>query len=338
LEQTDVIPGDVLLFHGNSWVSWAIRIIDGTDVNHAAVALPGGMLGEAGGKGLQARPIPRPGSGEYMYVHRLNGNQDLNPVLERATAFLKQGHLYAYQQIVLLAVLCLTRRIPLPRLARRMVRSALDHAAKAVTDLLPVGASWMICSEYVYRSFREALNIDPSPYDLLIAGVSFGPPPASDDQALLDQALEQVDKITIVPPVAYGDALRGDPTSRAAAIEADLAPLVVDYADQLYAANLIGDEDLPPLVDASFGSPMPTAPQPSDEEMLASVAYFSVAYAAAQGQVQADPAFGVVGSAIAAAALKGTLQGLKKIEVEGNFITPGDLLRTPSLRSIGRVG
>ena len=67
LKPADVSPGDVLLFHGQGFVSWAIRAVDGTEVNHAAVALPGGMLGEAGGKGLQKRAIPRPGGGEFRF-------------------------------------------------------------------------------------------------------------------------------------------------------------------------------------------------------------------------------------------------------------------------------
>jgi hypothetical protein len=298
------------------------------------------MLAEAGGKGLQKRAIPRPGGGEFIRVHRLQASTELDPVVNRATALLNEGHLYAYQQIVLLAVLCLTRRIPGPRLARRMVRSALDHAAKAVMDLLPVGATWMICSEYVYSSFHDAVEGDSDVYELSVAGVSFGAPAAGGEPTLLDWSLEHADDIEIRPPVAFGGAEPpGDHAMRVAAIEADLAPLVLDYASRLYDEGLIGEEDLPPLLDPSFGPPPPLPPEPSDEEMLASVASFSIAYGAAQGQMpSADPAFGAVGSAIAVAALKGALDGIKKIEVEGNFVTPGDLLRTPSLKEVGRLG
>lgn len=339
-EPADVSPGDVLLFHGTSFVSWAIRIVDGAEVNHAAVALPGGMLAEAGGQGLQTRAIPRPGRGEFIRVHRLEASQDLEPVVGRANELLKEKHLYAYQQIVLLAVLCLTRRIPLPRLARRMVRSALDHAARAVMDLLPVGATWMICSEYVYRIFDEARDEEPDPYRLSIARVSFGAPTDGVEPTLLDWSMEHAADVEIRPPVAFGgEEGPSDPKMRVAAIEADLAPLVLDYASSLYAEGLVDEEDLPPLLDASFGPPAPLPPEPTDEEMLASVASFSIAYGAVQEQfAPPNPAFGAVGSAIAAAALKGALQGVKKIEVEGNFVTPGDLLRTPSLELVGRLG
>jgi hypothetical protein len=40
--------------------------------------------------------------------------------------------------------------------------------------------------------------------------------------------------------------------------------------------------------------------------------------------------FGVVPAAVAAAAAKGALEGLRDISVEPNFVTPRDLLRTPA--------
>jgi hypothetical protein len=262
----------------------------------------------------------------------VQGTADLDPVVNRATAPLNEGHLYAYQQIVLLAVLCLTRRIPLPRLAR----SAVDHAAKAVMDLLPVGASWMICSEYVWRWYEEATDAQPDPYELLIAGVSFG----EQDESMLDWSIANVAGIEICPPVAFGGTEPpADPTIRVAAIEADLAPLIAEYANSLCAEGLISDEDLHPILDASFGPAPELPPEPTDEELLSSIATFAINYRAAQGQLPvADPSFGAVGSVIAAAALKGALQGLKKIEVEGHFVTPGDLFKTPSLIRVGRLG
>jgi hypothetical protein len=169
----EVRAGDVLLFHGKGFVSWAIRLGDGTDVNHAAVALGDGKLAEAGGFGLQSRAVPVPGEGEYFRVHRLEGTQELTPVLGVAQDYLNNRNFYAYQQIVLLAVLTLVRRLPLPRVARRLVRAALDHAAGALMDLLPVGKEWTICSEYVYRAFDEAHPDPDDVYTLTVPDISF---------------------------------------------------------------------------------------------------------------------------------------------------------------------
>jgi hypothetical protein len=228
----------------------------------------------------------------------------------------------------------------MPGLARRLIRSALDHAATALMDLLPVGASWMICSEYVYRSFDEAIEGDTDPYELAIAGISFGDASASGDEILIDWALKNVSDVQIAAPATFGAApAPRDHVQRIAAIEADLAPLVADYADRLYAAGEIADEDLPPLLDASFGPPAPLPPEPTDEDLLASIASFTTAFSIARPDVPvvADPSFGV-GTAIGAAALKGALEGIRKISVDGNFVTPGDLLKTPSLEGVGKLG
>src|SRR5439155_1823480 len=132
------------------------------------------------------------------------GLSDLDPVVKKANTFLVEGHLYAYQQIVLLAVLGLTRRVPLPRFARRLVRSALDHAASAVMDLLPVGASWMICSEYVYRSYHEAVEGDVDPYELSIAGVSFGDGGVAGEKPLLEWGIENARDVVVMAPATFG--------------------------------------------------------------------------------------------------------------------------------------
>lgn len=334
----EISAGDVLLFHGQGFVSWAIRKIDGSDVNHAAIVLPGGVLAEAGGFGLQQRAVPQTmGQGESMRVSRLDAAVDLAPVLAKASTYLAAGHLYAYQQIVMLALLCVTRSIPLPRLARRMVRSVLEHAATAVLDLLPVGAKWMICSEYVYRCFDEAVDGDHDPYRLLISGVSFGPGEAT----LVDWALDNVRDVPVTPAVAFG-SMPAEPVQRAATIEASLAPAIADYAAELHAAGLTADDDLPPMLDVSFGPPAALPPEPTDDELLASLATFGEAWGRATGAGPSGPVTPAFGpgtvATISAAALKGALEGLKHISVDPNFVTPRDLLQTPSLRPIGRIG
>jgi hypothetical protein len=330
--------GDVLLFHGTSFVSWAIRVIDGTEVNHVAIVMPDGTLAEAGGMGLQSRPIPTPGSGEYFLVHRLNAAADLDPVTAKAKEFLDNGHFYAYQQIVLLAVLGLTRKLKLPWVARRLVRSALDHAAGALMDLLPAGSQWMICSEYVYRAYDEAVDGPPDPYEIQIAGLSFA---AAGGDTLLDWAIANAHDVPVAAPVAFGPPT--GPTEqrqKILAIEADLAPLIDDYARALLEAGEIDEADLPPVLDPSFGPAADLGQEPTDEEMLASATTFASALLRARSQP--DPAasvsFGAAGATIGAAAAKGALEGLRDIAVNPDFVTPGDLLASPSFSHVGRVG
>src|SRR5262245_24144274 len=144
----DIAPGDVLLFHGHGFVAWAIRKLDGTRVNHAAIALDANQLGEAAGSGLRRFSIAQTVAGNEMTVVRRLPDQDMAPVLAKANFYLDGRVPYAYQQIVLLALLTTTRKIPMPRVARRLVRSVLDHAAAALNEMFGTGTKTMICSEY----------------------------------------------------------------------------------------------------------------------------------------------------------------------------------------------
>ena len=74
-----------------------------------------------------------------------------------ANELVDSGVPYAYQQLVLLAVLCSTRAVPLPSVARRFVKRALEGAADALNSKLDSdGSQLMICSEFVYRCYAEA--------------------------------------------------------------------------------------------------------------------------------------------------------------------------------------
>lgn len=335
-----VLPGDVLLFHGDSFVSWAIRKIDGSKVNHAAVALPGGQLAEAGGSGLETRAIPSSTSDrDYLLVRRHLTTAPLGPVVARANAYLAQGPFYAYQQIVLLAVLGLTRRIPARGLARRMLRSALDHAAQAVMDLLPVGKTWMICSEFVYRCFDEAVDASPDPFTIEIAGATYGGP-AFGEESWLDWAQSNATALAITPSATF--AAPWDPE----AAEFELAPLIAEWA------TFAGIDEADPLpLAASFDVPTPQAGAPdpdvaaaaqveeiSDEEIQAAMINFSEALKVARASQAGIPVeFGLVPGAVTAAAVHGALQGLRELTVDANFVTPRDLLVSNSLGPQARV-
>ena len=312
-------PGDVLLFHGRGFVSWAIRAFDGTEVNHAAIAIDEDRLAEAVASGLESRPIVDAlGSNDFMIVRRLEG-PDLKPVVFKADEYLDRELPYAFQQIVLLAVLALTRRLPAPRLVRRILRSALDHAAAALNAFIDEGRQFMICSEYVFRAFDEASSDVPDPFELAIPGVTFA---ARAEQPWIDWALAQSDDDLAVP-VSPTFARRTPATPDL--IEDELAPLIAQWADETGLADT-----LPERLPTTFAAP---PAEPTDEELVASMVGFSDALAAARGGTPVT--FGL-GTAIGGTAARGALRGLKDIAVEPNFVTPGDLLKTPSLITLGR--
>ena len=322
---SDVKPGDVLLFRGTGLIPWAIRLFDGGTVNHAAIALGGTDLAEAAGNGLQRRGLnDETSSVVFTEVRRLE-NTDLTPVLDRASSFLADGDKYAYHQIVLLALLAVTRRIPAPWAARRLIRSALDHAATAVGDLIPTGKTRMICSEFVYRCYAEAAPPSPIAVDLATVFAV----PASVEPTMLDWALTQSDReVQLAPAATFAAGFD------AAVAEAELEQRILEYAD---AANLTGVLPRETAPSTTFALPGALEPEPTDDEILASMGAFGTALQASSPGGAPDAAFAIDLAAIGTVALKGALQGIADVSVDANFVTPRDLEKATSLVSVGRI-
>jgi hypothetical protein len=334
VQPSEVLPGDVLLFHGRGFVSWAIRKFDGTEVNHAAVALGDGMIGEAAGEGLRRRTVEESvTSNDFTVVRRLIGS-DVSPVATTANAYLSGRVPYAYHALVLLAILSSVRRIPLPGAARRLVRSVLDHAAAALNAYVDAGSKLMICSEYVYRCYDEASYEKPNPYrlDVLTHGASFGMttlPAGGDDESFLSWALSQPsDMVEQAAVQAFGTASGTVFAIDEEMVEQRLAPLIYDYGMKTNPA----DPELEALAPAAFAMEpaAATEEEPTDEELLSSMAAFSTALD--QQRTGSAEEYGV-GQDV----LRGALQGLRDVSADPNFVTPGDLLKTDSLDDLGRV-
>jgi len=105
------------------------------------------------------------------------------PVLEMIRRYVDEGDRFAYEEVVLLAILCTTRRIPLP-----FLRWALDRAAALLVRMVDGGKEPMACSELVYRCFDDA----GQEYHPRIRGVDIRAkieiqhPPAQPDEAIRD--------------------------------------------------------------------------------------------------------------------------------------------------------
>ncbi|MGZ4962281.1 MAG: hypothetical protein ACXWC8_06975, partial [Limisphaerales bacterium] len=171
-------PGDVLLYHGKGMVSEFIRLFDGSQYSHAAL-FDGQQVIEAISPGVTGRPLKQSIAGAtYVDVYRFISNDGhkiadpgypAQPITGAGAKFLAQADRYAYEQIVLLAVLAATRRMPvisdIPFL-RWMLRNILDNAAEALNRIIARGKEPMICSELVYRCYTQS---GPQ-YDIQIRG------------------------------------------------------------------------------------------------------------------------------------------------------------------------
>jgi hypothetical protein len=171
--------GDVLLFHGTGFISDMIRLFDGSDYSHAAL-FNGQNVVEAIGSGITARSLSESAAGaKYIDVfrfitadgkHRLGeAGYAVQPIIDTSAKFVAKADRYAYEQIILLATLAGTRRIPvvsdIPFL-RWILRNILDNAAEVISNIVAAGKEPMICSELVYRCYTES---GPQ-YDLIIRG------------------------------------------------------------------------------------------------------------------------------------------------------------------------
>lgn len=166
IKQTDMQPGDVLFYHGNSMLARLIRLFDGTDYNHAAI-WTGSEVIEALGNGVNHGSLSHSvADAEYVHVYRFRdnaGNQlgspslSSQPVVAKANQFAADSNRYGYEQILLLALLASTRQIttPIPFLGR-ILRTVLDEAADVVASLAAVGKEPLICSELVFRCYDES--------------------------------------------------------------------------------------------------------------------------------------------------------------------------------------
>ena len=155
----DLMPCDVLLYHSEATISQLIQWFDGSEYSHTSI-YDGDMVVEAIEDGVRRRTLAvTMADTVYADVWRLRkeghtiGSPALPaaPVLEVIEKYVAESDRYAYEEILLLALLCTSRRLPLP-----FLRWALDRAADLLVSMAENGKEPMICSELVYRCFSEA--------------------------------------------------------------------------------------------------------------------------------------------------------------------------------------
>ena len=167
---SDLQPCDVLLYHGNSAVSQIIQWFSDSGYSHSSI-YDGSMVVEAVPEGVKRHTVAESVADTvFVDVWRLKkdghviGSPELPaaPVLGVAATYAAEGGRFAYEELLLLALLCTTRRLPLP-----FLRWALDSAAGLLENMVDEEKEPMICSELVFRCFSEA---GPE-YDPRIRGV-----------------------------------------------------------------------------------------------------------------------------------------------------------------------
>ena len=337
---SELQPGDVLLYNSDNLVGRLIRAFDDAEVSHAALYLGDGKVGEsliAGNPGININPLAESISGcHWVEASRLRHDRALDPVLSVAHRYLEQGNRYAYGQIFLLAAICLTRKLAQDSLiVRRIAECTLRGAARIVEAWRQAGREPMICSEFVYRTYDEALPEPDDPFSLEILSQQIHEPrrwfssfrrrrrllgaaphpesPVVHPHSLLAKIETEPDRLE--RPARMARALQNGVD-----IESEIEQLAREYfGESLMAAT-------------------PEATQPSrfdvSEEEVESAAEDFARYL-----LDAAPTTDVYGNLMtcgsASIAEVSPVDQLKQIV--GDFVTPGDLHKSPSLRIIGRL-
>jgi hypothetical protein len=336
----DLAVADILLYRSNTLIGRAIRLLDDAEVSHAGLLVSTSVVGEALMQGgLQRQPLATSIAGcEWVAVRRLaNVPPTMDPVLAKANEYLNHGERYAYGQIFLLAGICLLRRVDVSNpLMRRLAQAAIDKAAEFVRWCQSNGKQPMICSEFVYRSYDEAVSGDHNPYALEIQEFRV----AELRRKLLGWRRREraAAGAPPIPPESLLGMLEAEHGGLAAAV--GKTPALVATARPLFT-----DEQLDALIEVclsepSEGSPKAAAgaweaqPDVTMSDLRRSVANFAAALheTTAGGAKLGSGAYGVVPAWPAPTQAADTLAAFS-----ADFVTPGDLFRSQSLVTVGEL-
>jgi hypothetical protein len=327
ISASELREGDVLLYRGTAWISRLIQLLDGTAVSHASLFLGKNQAGEEVvgealmGEGLVEKPLDQSVFGaEWVCVRRRPPEAlVMGPVLQRARWYLDQGERYAYEQILLLAIICLTRKVPLKPSFGVFLRAVVDRAAAFLQRLTAGGQDRepMICSEFAYRCYDEATPPPNVPYHLEIEWAATFQPAAAlagagiDPQSVLARLRAQAGPLAVFNDVKSALAARDRTAVADWAAGPPLEAVAKQYLAELGDAT-VPEEDL--ALEEVVGPVQNLALRICDSDLFGARTRWG-----AVGLDSTSPLFDRFFTTVA------------------DFVTPGDLLRTPSLEDKGVV-
>jgi len=317
--------GDIFLYDGKGLLSELIELFDGTPVSHSSLYLGNSQVGEAVAEGVVSRDIATSRKDcSSILIRRLNSNPPtMQPVLTRAQYYLSQGDRYAYEQLLLLAVLSLTRKVKITPILDVLVRKILDEAA-ALLEKMVAGTSGreaMICSEFVHRSYEEALpelddvyslHINDFPVTGNIMGISAMPPVSRriHPQSLAALLTSPSSRHWLVasPPTVMTSARQ-----KASKGEPQLNALIKTYLSEV-SSGKVATKQLSSTSLAAINVSAHAFVTSFARQRQRSLGRIGIGITSLQAEVSTDP--------------WGTIS---------DFVTPGDLYRATSLHSVGEL-
>lgn len=340
ISAADLLPGDVLLYRSSdAWrnvIAAMIRKIDGTEVSHAGLYIGNGLVSEAlivGNGGLHSNPIEMGFENcNWIEVRRHREGLPTEPVLEVAQKYVAQENRYAFEQIFLLAPILLTRKLDLDDgLLRKIIVGTFDKANELINQLLDAGREPMICSEFVFRTYDEVDPDSDDPYSLeIIVPHSSRPRRFFSRRRLREKSFEATGpEQTIAHPESLLMQLQevAPMRNRSERLLGSRVPMSDEQLEELMAEYL----EMPQPMKAS-GSPIAdSVPEVSKAEVREAARDYAATLAEVSPTVSdGTPLF------------KSKQYSSMPLEARGiaaiaDFVTPGDLLRSESLVTVGRI-
>jgi hypothetical protein len=294
-----------------------------------------GQVAEAlivGNSGLNINQLSLDGT-EWVMARRLRESQSYDPIGAVAMRYLDQGNRYAFEQLLLLAVILLTRKVEFGSpLLRSIARKAFDKANEYVNQVIDRGREPMICSEFVFRCYDEAVDEGDDPYALEILS------------QLAKKSRRRFSRFRRRRQV-FGAAAEADlptvhPDSLFATLDLDRRGFA---ARSTVSSDEVSDAELDVLMREFLGEP----------PLMGAARPVMEAAAAAETDIEEvkDAAAGFALSLVDAYSMKDSkgeqVFGTGEYEVASpseklravvaDFVTPGDLFKSPSLLTVGKV-
>jgi hypothetical protein len=333
-------PGDVLLYNSDNLIARLIRSFDDAEVSHAGLYLGDGQVGEAlivGNPGVNMNPLAKSCAGSnWVAAGRLREQQDTGLVLSVANHYLEQGNRYAYGQIFLLAAICLTRKLDHQNaIVRKIAERTLRGAAGIVAGWRQEDREPMICSEFVYRAYDEALPELEDPYSLEILSQSTRKPTRRFSFFRRRKGLfgaGSPPKSPVIHPDSLLARIQDEParldeprlTAAAPTTEEDVESEVEQLAQEFFGES---------RTTAAPGDAVSATGDVDNQDVKSAAIEFarSIVEAAPSTDVGGEPLrYGSESSAEMSSVEQLTL-------IVADFVTPGDLHKSPSLRTIGKL-
>ncbi|MCK4665430.1 hypothetical protein KAU33_01690 [Candidatus Dependentiae bacterium] len=168
ITKQDLLQGDILLYRGSGPIAKVIRYFDGTSYSHTSLYMGKNEVMEAIAQGVVERDIDTSiKKATPVIIKRLNKRpQNMTPVLKKASEY--KGDKYAYDQLLLLVLICTLRKIRLNNFVSKFLQKLFENVASILLKIKNEGKEALICSELVYRSYNEALPGGGDPYTIYL--------------------------------------------------------------------------------------------------------------------------------------------------------------------------